>query len=179
MKITPLKHITQQSIDELGLNGYVTDKIYNVSITGQDTLSITLQKIERPYTKKWETTQEDISEYNSIIKTGHSFSISDRGAMLGLIICEHRVWNNTLYITTILVSEKYRKQGVGKRLIAAAIEHAQMLQCRLVELETQNTNVPAVDFYKKLGFKITGLNTKLYSDCRESALFMTYENRQA
>jgi ribosomal protein S18 acetylase RimI-like enzyme len=75
-----------------------------------------------------------------------------------------------------LVSEKYRQKGIGKLLIEKVIAHAQHKNFRLIELETQNTNVPAIKFYQNQGFKITGLNMKLYNEEKnEMALYMTYD----
>ncbi|WP_228372450.1 GNAT family N-acetyltransferase [Chryseobacterium daeguense] len=86
-----------------------------------------------------------------------------------------REWNNSLFIENILVNENFRGQNIGKLLIKNVNRKARKLQCRIVELETQNTNYPAIQFYLKAGFKITGINTKLYNDSTETALFMSFD----
>lgn len=75
----------------------------------------------------------------------------------------------------MLISEKFRGQNIGKLLIKNINREARELQCRIVELETQNTNYSAIKFYKKAGFTITGINTKLYNDSTKTALFISYE----
>jgi len=75
----------------------------------------------------------------------------------------------------MLISEKYRRQNIGRLLIKSVNREARDLQCRIVELETQNTNYPAIQFYRKAGFLITGINTKLYNHSSETALYMSFE----
>ena len=58
----------------------------------------------------------------------------------------------------------------------AAIEKAKAANLRIVTCETQNTNVPAIRFYRKLGFHMEALNLSLYTNedypDGEIALFM-------
>jgi len=62
------------------------------------------------------------------------------------------------------------------RFIEALISHARAKQLCLIELETRNTNAPAIAFYRQQGFAITGLNIKLYNqENGEIAIFMTYQ----
>lgn len=118
---------------------------------------------------------EDIDELNLIIEKDHSFGAFVNNELAGWIICEHRTWNNSFYIENILIDEKHRRQGIGLRLIKNAIKEARKLNCRVIELETQNTNYPAIQFYRRMGFNITGLNTRLYENSEEIALFMTLD----
>jgi len=176
MNIIKLTKIEGNPASHFGFNGYSTEKIYQVSQTHTaDAILFQLTKVDHPYTKKWITTDEDIRSYNQLIQQGHSFGAVEAGEIKGWIICEYREWNNSLFIENILVSEKHRRKGTGQKLIESVITQAGKLQCRLVELETQNTNLPAIEFYQKNNFEITGINQKLYTgtDRNEIALFMT------
>lgn len=134
-----------------------------------------LKEKSLPYHKIWETTSEDLEELNTIIEQGNSFGAFVNEELAGWIICEQRTWNNSFYIENILVNEKYRRQGIGIKLIKSAIKEARKLNSRVIELETQNTNYPAIQFYRRMGFNITGLNTRLYENPEEIALFMTLD----
>nr|WP_245365191.1 GNAT family N-acetyltransferase [Chryseobacterium jejuense] len=127
------------------------------------------------YAKVWETSSDDIEELNTIIEKDSSFGAFADGELQGWIICEHRIWNNSFYIENILVNEKYRRKGLGIMLIKNAIKEARKLNCRVIELETQNTNYPAIQFYRRMGFNITGVNMRLYDQSEEIALFMTLD----
>jgi len=56
------------------------------------------------------------------------------------------------YVTTLSVVEKYRGQGVGKRLLENAIKKACSDGYREIHLDVQSDNT-AVAFYERLGFR--------------------------
>ena len=176
MEIRKLQKLTTDPSVSWGHNGYTTDRIYSVSsIEFGGSFEFSLKEKFFPYTKNWETTSEEFEELNNLIEQENSFGVFADEELSGWIICEHRTWNNSLYIENILINEKYRRQGIGIMLIKSAIKEARRLNCRVIELETQNTNYPAIQFYRRMGFNITGLNTRLYDNPDEIALFMTLD----
>jgi GNAT superfamily N-acetyltransferase len=54
----------------------------------------------------------------------------------------------------LYVKEKYRKNGIGKRLLDVVIEFARKEKCGKVRWQVSNWNKDAQDFYKKMGAKI-------------------------
>ncbi|EJL73595.1 GNAT family N-acetyltransferase [Chryseobacterium populi] len=175
-EIIKLEKLTGNPTLNWGFNGYETDKIFVVSaIETADSFEFKLREKNQKYTKNWETNSDDITELNEIIEQGHSFGAFDNGELIGWIICDFREWNNSLFIENMLISEEFRGQNIGKLLIKSISREARDLGCRLVELETQNTNYPAIRFYQSAGFNITGINTKLYDDSVETALYMSFE----
>ena len=176
IEITKLEKLNYNPTLEWGLNGYETDKIYSVSIIeAENIFEFSIREKKQHYTKVWEISNKGIDDLNKIIEQGNSFGAYHNNKLIGWIICEFRPWNNSFYIENILVSESYRGQNIGRMFIKNINRKARELQCRIVELETQNTNYPAIEFYKKAGFKITGINTKLYDDSVETALFMSFD----
>jgi len=176
VEIRKLQKLSSNPSVNWGLNGYTTEIIYSVSsIEFGGSFEFILKEKSLPYTKIWETTSEELEELNRIIEQGNSFGAYVNEELAGWIICEHRTWNNSFYIENILIDEKHRRQGIGIMLIKSAIKEARRLNCRVIELETQNTNYPAIQFYKRMGFNITGLNTRLYNNSEELALFMTLD----
>lgn len=176
MEIKKLQQLSFNPCSGWGHNGYTTDIRYVVSsIEFGGSFEFIIKEKFLPYTKIWETTSEDLEEMNTIIEQGNSFGAFVNEELAGWIICEHRTWNNSFYIENILVDEKHRRQGIGIMLIKNAIKEARRLNCRVIELETQNTNYPAIQFYRRMGFNITGLNTRLYENTEEIALFMTLD----
>lgn len=67
-------------------------------------------------------------------------------------------------IWDLRVAPKYRKQGVGSRLVEAAADWARRHGCRLLKIETQNINVPACRLYAKLGFQLGAVNRYAYRE---------------
>ncbi len=181
LSITPLKELSFQSINSLGHYGYVSNEIYKVKkYSDRESISFILksQKTDVPYVKTWKLSDENINHYGKIIAEGFSFGAYENKELKGFILCEERKWNNTLYIENLLVSESQRGKGIGKLLINKVIEVSHQNNFRHIELETQNTNVPAIEFYKKQGFEITGMNMTLYDPVEnegEVALFIVYD----
>ncbi|WP_223606023.1 GNAT family N-acetyltransferase [Chryseobacterium sp. OSA05B] len=176
MEIKKLEKLTEDPTSGWGLNGYTTDKILSVSFVEYGgSFEFVLKEKSMTYSKVWETHSTDIDELNEIIEKGQSFGVFEDGELMGWIICERRTWNNSFYIENILISEKFRRSGAGAQLIKRAVREARHLNCRIIELETQNTNYPAIQFYRRMGFSITGLNTRLYDNPEETAVFMTLD----
>jgi GNAT superfamily N-acetyltransferase len=56
-------------------------------------------------------------------------------------------------IDELIVAKNHRGQGIGKRLVSAAIERCWELGYGEVEVSTEKANTAAREFYKKCGFK--------------------------
>lgn len=176
MEIRKLEKLSSDPSLHWGHNGYITDKIYSVSsIELAGSFEFILKEKSLPYSKTWKNSADELQELTTIIEKGNSFGAYIDHELTGWIIGEQRVWNNSFYIENILVDEKHRREGIGNMLIKSVIKQARKLNCRVIELETQNTNYPAIQFYRRMGFNITGLNTRLYNHSEEIALFMTLD----
>lgn len=176
MEIRKLEKLAGNPALMWGMNGYRTNKIFVVSAIDTGTaFEFSLREKNQPYTRIREISAEDVEELNAVIGQGHSFGAFHEGELIGWAICDYRKWNNSLFIKSLLVSETFRGQATGRLLIKNISREARELQCRIVETETRNTNYPAISFYRKAGFAITGINTKLYNDSTETAVFMSFE----
>lgn len=67
-------------------------------------------------------------------------------------------------ILRIGVLKRYRGRGYGKMLMEAFLGDARSCGIREVFLEVRVSNVGAVRFYEKMGFRIVGLRRSLYSN---------------
>ena len=86
------------------------------------------------------------------------------GELAGIIEGSIEGWNNRFRISNILVFDVYRHNQVGTRLIQHMINEAKEMGARMVVLETQSCNIPAIHCYMKNGFKIIGFDTYSYSN---------------
>lgn len=59
-----------------------------------------------------------------------------------------------MHIDILWIDEKYRKNGIGTKLLKAAEEEAIKRGCHSVHVDTMSWQAP--DFYKKNGYKIIG-----------------------
>lgn len=62
------------------------------------------------------------------------------------------------------VAETHQRRGIGRQLVEALTEKACAAGLRTLVCETQNTNMPAMRSYWKLGFQIEGIDVSYYSN---------------
>lgn len=60
-----------------------------------------------------------------------------------------------LVVSTLIVKEEYRRQGVGHALMQEVHEWAEIHGINDVELHVYEFNQPALNFYEKLGYRTT------------------------
>jgi len=63
-----------------------------------------------------------------------------------------------LYIPELIVTEKYRNQGIGTMLIEACVCLAKQKNCKKLRLESGNKRRESHKFYENLGFESNSLS---------------------
>lgn len=79
------------------------------------------------------------------------------------------------HVTTFAVDPRWRRRGVGERLLLGLIDIAVARRAREATLEVRLSNMPARRLYEKYGFRPVGIRPRYYSDNGEDALIMTTE----
>ena len=79
------------------------------------------------------------------------------------------------HVTTFAVDPRWRRRGVGERLLLGLLDIAVARRAREATLEVRLSNVPARRLYEKFGFRPVGIRPRYYSDNGEDALIMTTE----
>jgi len=86
----------------------------------------------------------------------HVLLAEDEGQVVGLLGLSFR---HTLFhpapsalIDELVVERGHRRQGVGQRLLAGAIERCQAAGCCEIEVSTERANEAAQEFYRQQGF---------------------------
>lgn len=72
------------------------------------------------------------------------------------------------------VSPHYREKGIGKKLFHEAVEFAKEKNCEFLKIETQNINVNACKFYKKMGCYLGQYSLDAYKDLTDEIMMMWY-----
>ena len=123
---------------------------------------------------------EMYAEYPGIDRL-HFIQACVAGQPVGLLTWARMEWNDTLWLVDIRVRVSNRRNGVGSALLGRLQTHARRLRVRGMQVETQITNVPAVNFYTSHGFEICGFNDRLYTNgdynSQDVALFLFWERR--
>ena len=68
-----------------------------------------------------------------------------------------RIWE-------LLVKEEFRRNGIGTLLVDHAVKLSRKRRAKMLVVETQSCNVPAIDFYPKNGFELIGFDVAAYSN---------------
>jgi ribosomal-protein-alanine N-acetyltransferase len=77
-------------------------------------------------------------------------------------------------IYNIAVDNAHARQGIGRRLLASAIEESQARKATRVVLEVRKSNAGALHFYDGFRFQIIGERKNYYSNPIEDAYVMEY-----
>src|ERR1051326_1677491 len=69
---------------------------------------------------------------------------------IALYYIKYSTWKGRcIYLDDIIVTEKLRGQGIGKKLFEEVIKVAKKMKVRKLEWQVLNWNEPAINFYKK------------------------------
>jgi ribosomal-protein-alanine N-acetyltransferase len=76
-------------------------------------------------------------------------------------------------ILNVAVVEEFRKNGIGKALVCAAVSSAIEGKAESIWLEVRESNLAAKLLYESCGFAVVGRRKKYYLNPTEDALVMT------
>lgn len=93
----------------------------------------------------------------------------------GFILCRKAL--DDIDIVTFCVDPKYRRMGIGKRLLSEVIKFAIKNKCKIF-LEVAEKNYPARNLYNSLGFKEISIRKDYYKFKNETqnAVVMKYSS---
>ena len=77
------------------------------------------------------------------------------------------------YISNVAVAPPCRRQGIGAKLMAAAVDIARQEKLSLLTLEVRVSNTAAIALYERYGFQTLGRRRGFYRFPREDAYVMT------
>jgi ribosomal protein S18 acetylase RimI-like enzyme len=166
IEIKPLKHLDSSRFHELSA-GYVSPAIYQVSKNESDTqtiISMHLKQLDTPYNKHWDPDSETDTRYRRVIGQGLSLGAYDEERLVGIAIAEKQAWNRTLWVWEFHIAADYRGRGLGRQLMDSLAEVGKKTGCRVMVCETQNTNVPAIRFYRRVGFEVGAIDLSYYTN---------------
>jgi ribosomal protein S18 acetylase RimI-like enzyme len=173
--------IIEESTDKLEDYGTVSiafrvDRRYRVDpvLAGLGGLLITEEPVARPYIKDYDTEnggpQSWPSRWNtSVWGVFAAYEGSRRvgGAVVAWKTPELVLTGNgaaSIVLWDLRVDPQFRHHGLGGRLFGRVLDWGRARSCRRVEVETQNTNVPACRFYAGRGCELTAIHRNVYGD---------------
>ena len=74
---------------------------------------------------------------------------------MALYYTAYSTWKGKmLFLDDLVVTEKYRRYGIGRKLINEFLSEAKLLAVNQVRWQVLNWNTPAIEFYKSLGAEL-------------------------
>ena len=158
----PAEALSQEDTRYTSTEKYVAHKTEDSQRT---VISLELTPLDAPYIKQYlSKDDEEMQRYQQYAREGHSLGAYDGDTLVGLALTEARWWNRTLWLWEFYVAATHRRQGIGRRLMEALAEKARQAGFRVITLETQNTNAPAIAFYRSAGFEIESIDLSFYTN---------------
>lgn len=128
----------------------------------------TIEKIEKAcFSTPW-----SINSINEAIEHNNIFlGIKENETLIGYI--SFNCLFDECYIGNIAVLPEYRQKGVAKKLLSSAIALSIEMNAAFISLEVRESNSPAINLYKKFGFKEEGRRKNYYEHPKEDAIILT------
>jgi ribosomal protein S18 acetylase RimI-like enzyme len=95
------------------------------------------------------------------------------GDVIGFAAYTLQHWNHRAELWHLYVAPRMRGHGVGRQLVDEVVARARQAGMRCLWLETSNVAYPAIQFYRRVGFELCGLDASLYEGehAGETALY--------
>lgn len=93
--------------------------------------------------------------------------------IVGILVASTTTVESDIYM--VVVAEEYKRQGIGQQLFSYLIDYCTKEGLATIFLEVRESNLPAFNLYKSLGFEVIGRRRAYYSRPIEDALMMQFE----
>lgn len=147
--------------------GYTTTEMYRVArIEGDDAtlFQLTLERLPSAETFNFPHSEEDLVRYGSSVPSEFFLGAYEGQLLVGVALGEPHLWNRTLWVWEFHVAATHHGQGIGRRMMEALAARGRAAGLRALVCETQNTNVPAIRFYRRAGFTLDGVDVSYYTN---------------
>jgi [ribosomal protein S18]-alanine N-acetyltransferase len=131
-----------------------------------DVLFIERSSFEQPYSRA-------IFEQELKIKAAELWLAIYKGKIVGYI--DFWLVHDEMELVSIAVHPKFKRKGVGERMMRAMLRFARLYRARFIYLDVRESNRAAQGLYEKFGFAKVGLRRRYYSDNKEDAIMMKKE----
>lgn len=122
-------------------------------------IKLALEALPKPIEKRFEG-----GLFQDFVDEPRVFAAELEDKEVGWIELGFQKWNNRMRIWELLVEEGFRRKGIDTLLVHYAVKVSKERKTRMLVVETQSCNIPAINFYLKHGFELIGFDTGAYSN---------------
>jgi ribosomal-protein-alanine N-acetyltransferase len=105
------------------------------------------EELARPWSRLW------------VARAGR---VDDVGEVVGFLVAWHVA--DELHVLNVATRADWRRRGVGRALMDAAVGYAKGQRAKHVLLEVRRSNRPALALYRAVGFFAMGVRARYYPD---------------
>lgn len=140
---------------------YQTNEIYDVIYNEDNNHNVAL-KLKRTKLDKILSFNSLDYLYQDYYSNAAAYGILENNELIAAIEIIEEEWSNRLRITELWVKEEFRRKGLATLLMNYIKNIAKNHNNRAIILETQTSNVPALDFYYSQDFVFDGIERTCY-----------------
>jgi ribosomal-protein-alanine N-acetyltransferase len=130
-------------------------------------LAIEYQSFSTPWTRELFITELDNTRIARLFVARREEHPEDIVGYIG-----YRVVIDEMHIVIVAVHPAWRRRGIARHMLRAAMEHARSGTCTKATLEVRVSNVGAQQLYYRLGFAPVGARPRYYMRPTEDALIL-------
>ena len=167
--IRPLDRVADRGGVEAIDTTFVTHSVFDV-VTGPRAIELVERRLEEPLAKTFRI-DEVFAEW-APWKVGW---VADDGGVRGFATVAYEPWHARLVLWFLYVAPEWRRRGVGRALLERVESYGRDRGADHVWLETSNVNVPGIEAYERLGYRLCGADHLYYGRYMpdESALHLS------
>lgn len=146
---------------------YTTDEYYDVSLDKKKNgyeIKIEKKDLSEPVTRSSIKDNESDQLYADYFENAFAWGMLREGLLVAAIETAPEPWSDRLRITELWVADEFQSKGIDHALIEIAKEQARHEWHRAIVLETQSSNVKAIEFYQHEKFDLIGFDTCSYTN---------------
>jgi ribosomal protein S18 acetylase RimI-like enzyme len=147
---------------------FETDVVFDL-VTRARSIELVERPLPAPITKRYA-----IDEVFAPWRRWKRGWVAENDRVRGFAAVEHEPWHQRLILWFLYIEPAYRRQGVGRALLAQVEADGRERGATHVWLETSNVNVPGVRAYERLGYALCGADTLYYGSYMpgETAIYL-------
>ena len=185
--------IAEEQIARLGLHGevpiaFLVERVLDVTLVEEGLGGVVMSEraVEVPWLKDYDAikgggparwaSRFDVTNWGLI--SAHDAGRRVGGAVVAFNtagVCMLKGRSDLAVLWDIRVRPELRSSGTGSRLFRAVEAWARDRRCRTLKAETQNTNVPACHFYRRMGCTLGAIDRFAYFDLPDEIQLMWFK----
>jgi ribosomal protein S18 acetylase RimI-like enzyme len=139
-------------------HSFTTDRIYRVS-RQEWGFTITEEQVDPPLHKVYTS----IAHVEPRLQEADFTVVAEQEKRLvGVAAVKYESWNRRVEVWHVYVEKAARRSGIGTALLNETEAFARSAGARCLWVEAQNINYPAIQFYRRTGFRLCGLDEAFY-----------------